>query len=348
MYINAAQIFNMKTVFSQRREKLKSIMRSSGLDVFVVTSNKDIYYYTGVSLPEEEAGLLLISSDRPRLFVSPLLAVKESVKGLQISAIQNARQIRNLIPKGRIGFDEYDMRYYLLKKLKKPGTKWIESAERIKEPRMVKDRGEIRMIKKAISLTSLALKGLEIYGNTEENIARRIEASFIENGGEKAFATIVASGKNSSMIHYTPANRVVKRRRPVIIDCGARYSGYCADISRTLCDSCGKKHRRVYEDVRSIQEEIIDHAKEGVKFSELQEIYEKEMKRLGYRVMHSFGHGVGLDVHERPYRSDILRKGMVITVEPGVYIKNSGGVRIEDMIVIRKGRPKILSENVRL
>jgi Xaa-Pro dipeptidase len=97
------------------------------------------------------------------------------------------------------------------------------------------------------------------------------------------------------------------------------------------------------EDVRQMQQEIIGMVREGAAFGELQQRYEQLMKRKRYPVMHSIGHGVGLDVHERPFVGDVLRENTVITVEPGIYLKGLGGCRLEDMVLVKKGRSVVLS-----
>ena len=124
---------------------------------------------------------------------------------------------------------------------------------------------------------------------------------------------------------------------------GVRYNGYCSDITRTFCLRPDSKKKKISENVSFIQQEIIDSIKEGLSFDYVEKIYENLMKKNSYSVFHSFGHGVGLSPHERPVKKDILRNGMILTVEPGVYIKNLGGYRIEDMIVIKNGKAKVIS-----
>jgi len=190
------------------------------------------------------------------------------------------------------------------------------------------------------------LERISIMGKTEFGLAREIENLMLSMGAHPSFPTIVASGKNSAYVHYTPKNRPLGR--PAIIDLGARVNGYCSDITRSVYSRASKRQKGVYEDVKMIQEEIIENARDGSLFSELQKVYESCKKKKGYRIIHSFGHGVGLSVHERPGRGDVLKRGMVITVEPAVYLRGFGGMRIEDMILVRKGRPEILTKGVKL
>jgi Xaa-Pro aminopeptidase len=110
-----------------------------------------------------------------------------------------------------------------------------------------------------------------------------------------------------------------------------------------LCAKPGIREKKIVENVSGIQAELIGMATEGVRYDDIQKRYELLLKRKGYKLMHSFGHGIGIGVHERPAKGDVLKAGMVITVEPGAYMKGFGGCRIEDMVLVRKGSPRILT-----
>ena len=162
-------------------------------------------------------------------------------------------------------------------------------------------------------------------------------------GAKPSFDTIVASGKHSAFVHHKPDRNVIKQGDLAIIDIGAVFNGYCSDMTRTLCSKPGPKERRIMENISGIQAELIDGVSEGVKYDEMEKKYESLLRKKGYRLMHSFGHGIGIGVHERPAKGDVLKAGMVITVEPGAYIKGFGGCRMEDMVLVRKGSPRILT-----
>jgi Xaa-Pro aminopeptidase len=319
-----------------RIRKLRILMKEKGLGSVFVTSNNDIYYYTGLMLPDSERGFLIIREKRPVLLISPLLNMYFSSSSVEVRHLKDSKDILKSMPPGRVGFDEKSMSVYLYRKLRKAGTKWIPFSAKIREPRMIKDDWEISKIRKAIRITESVLDGIKTIGRTESRLALEIENSFRERKANPAFETIVASGRNSAFIHYTPRERRISRKDLVIIDCGARVSGYCSDISRTFCSSPGKKERGLHSDARDIQEEIADSISPGTVFSEVQTLYERLMKKRGYSAVHNFGHGVGLDVHERPIPKDTFRRGMVFTIEPGIYRKGFGGVRIEDMFMIKK------------
>ena len=130
------------------------------------------------------------------------------------------------------------------------------------------------------------------------------------------------------------------------MDIGAVFNGYCSDITRMSVPK-DKKYREIYEDLLDLNSFLIDNIEPGKTFEYVNSMYEKFMKEKKFRVMHSFGHGVGLSVHERPFGKDKFEPGMVLTVEPGIYIKNKNGFRIEDMILVGKEKPVILTKGIR-
>jgi Xaa-Pro aminopeptidase len=312
-------------------------MKEKDLDCVALNNNNDIYYYTGLMLPESERGFLIISGQRPTLMISPLLNMYSSSSRVEIKHLKESKDILKSIPKGRIGFDEKGMSVYLHRKLRKPGIKWVPFSGKMKEPRMIKDEWEISQIRRAIKITESVLGEIKISSKTESQLAFEIETSFREKGASPAFETIVASGRNSALIHYTPGSRKISRKDLVVIDCGARVSGYCADISRTFCLNPGKREKKLHSDTRDIQEQLSDFISSGTLFSEAQTLHDRLMEKKGYaKPLHGIGHGVGLEVHERPLMGDTFRNGMVFTIEPGIYRKGFGGVRIEDMFLIKK------------
>jgi Xaa-Pro aminopeptidase len=285
-----------------RLRRLRLLMREKNLGCAALTNNNDIYYYTGLLLPDSERGFLIVRGKKPLLLISPLLNMYSSSSRVEIKYLEKSEDILRSIPSGRVGFDEKSMSVHLYRKLRKAGTRWVPFSGKIKEPRMIKDEWEISQTRKAIRITESVIDGIRTIGRRESQVALGIENSFRERASP-AFETIVASGRNSALIHYTPGKRKIGKKDLVIIDCGARVSGYCADISRTFCQS---------------------------------RLHEKLMKKKGHKAAHNFGHGVGLYVHERPVLEDTFRRGMVFTIEPGIYRKGFGGVRIEDMFLIKK------------
>jgi len=207
----------------------------------------------------------------------------------------------------------------------------------------------LEYIKKAQKITDQVFTeiiGLIRPGMTEEAVARLIKKLIIKNGGDKqlAFASLVCSGKRTALFHGPTSKKKIKSGEPIYLDFGAKYKGWCADLTRTFFlgkpAAEYKKLIRVYKLVLKAQQNQIKAVKVGASASAVDLIGRNFLKKhkLDKYFVHSTGHGVGRVVHQSPrvsYTStDILRAGQVITIEPGVYIKGLGGVRIEDMLIV--------------
>lgn len=171
---------------------------------------------------------------------------------------------------------------------------------------------------------------------------------------DKAFETIVASGQRGAMPHGSATGKRIKKGELVVVDAGARFSGYNSDMTRTYC--CGRADRerkKVFDAVLSAQQRAIEKVRSGVCAKEVDRAARDHIKKAGYGkyFCHGTGHGVGLDVHERPSigpaSDDVLEDGMVITIEPGIYIPGLGGVRIEDMVMVDGGGCVVLTKSTR-
>ena len=330
--------------FPSRIKKLRALMEKNRLEACLLNSKNDVYYYTGKDIGDS-CFLLVPKNSKPCIFVTSLSNDIESTKDFNSIFIKEVSDIsRRLKRFKRIGFDEYSTNYKVFSELKKSGPVLRPAASIIKEPRMVKDEWEMKQVAEAAAIARKIMSSLgEISGMSETEVSESIESSFRKAGAKPSFDTIVASGKHSAFVHHKPNRIVIKQSDLVIIDTGVIFSNYCSDMTRTFCKKPGPKEKRIMENISEIQAELIDMAREGVKYDDLEKRYESLMKKKGFKILHSFGHGIGLNVHERPSKGDVLKSGMVITVEPGAYIKNFGGCRIEDMVIVRKGRPEILT-----
>jgi len=187
------------------------------------------------------------------------------------------------------------------------------------------------------------LEGLDIFGKSEQEVAREIERGFFDQGAAPAFETIVASGGNAgNYIHHFPTTRRTSRKDMVIVDFGSKVGGYSSDITRTFFSKTDSKQREIFEAVREIQEACIEMVRPGVEFKKINEFHQKALQKLGFQARHGIGHGIGIFVHEP---ATLLKEGMVITIEPGIYLKNYGGCRIEDMVLVKK-KPVVLSRAI--
>jgi Xaa-Pro aminopeptidase len=332
--------------FPSRIRKLRSLMEENRLEACLISSGNDVYYYTGKDIGD--SCFLLVSESKPCIFATSLSNEIEPTKEFSVTFINGVSDISKRLKRFRkVGFDEYATSYKVFSEFKKSRTVLKPAAGIIKEPRMVKDGYEMEQITKAADIARESMQSLgEVSGRSEEWVSQAIESLFRKAGAKPSFDIIVASGKHSAFVHHKPDKNAIKQGDLVIVDIGAVSNGYCSDMTRTLCKKPGPREKKIMENIEEIQAELISMAVEGVRYDDIQKRYASLLRKKGYRLMHSFGHGIGTGVHERPSKGDVLKSGMVITVEPGAYIKGFGGCRIEDMIAVRKGNPKILTRNL--
>ncbi len=211
--------------------------------------------------------------------------------------------------------------------------------------RKVKDETELALIEKAAEMTNRGMKkAFEVMeaGLKERDVAAEIEYEMRKAGSDGvAFETIVSSGPSSAFPHGGCGDREVRRGDFIVIDIGAKYKGYCADLTRTMIvGEPSAKQREIYETVRKAQASAMGVIQAGVEGKKVDKVARECIAEAGYgeNFVHSLGHGVGLDVHEPPTlgprSKDVLASGNVVTVEPGIYIPKFGGVRIEDTVVV--------------
>ena len=243
---------------------------------------------------------------------------------------------------GKIGI-ENSMTVETYKKL--TGDFELETTDIVEISRSVKSKWEVENIEKALQIAEKSLLELEFSG-TEVELAAQLEYNMRINDSERAsFETIVASGVRSSLPHGSPSKNTVEY--PILIDWGAVYNNYSSDTTRTIIET--EKQEEIFNIVLEAQQTAIKSIKPGVKSSDIDNIARDVITEYGYgdAFIHSTGHGVGLEIHEKPSLSkndeDILEKDMVVTVEPGIYLEGEFGIRIEDMILI-KNRATVLNK----
>jgi len=221
--------------------------------------------------------------------------------------------------------------------------------------RITKIKEEIKRTTKACKITSdVFKKTLKNFKNfrTEADVRAFIDNEIKKQGAELAFKTIVASGKNASQPHHETSDERL-RKGFCVMDFGAKYKGYCADMTRTIyLGKPSKKEIKLYNTLLKIQKDSIKIAKVGKKCSDIDKYSRDAMKDLAKYFIHSLGHGTGLDIHEAPSlgprSKDKLQNGMIITIEPGVYFTNKLGIRIEDTLLIKKKAVSLTTANKHL
>lgn len=217
---------------------------------------------------------------------------------------------------------------------------------------MIKTKEEIEKLKNASMLTD---KGFEYIckiikpGMTEKEIAKKLDDYMFSLGATGlAFDTIVGSGKNSAQIHSTPSDRVIKDKDIILLDFGYVVDGYCSDMSRTIfVGAISEKQKEFYDLVYETQMNAIKNIKVGMTAKEADMLGRKFILDKGLDYAHALGHGIGTEVHEElvlsPKRDTILKENMVFTIEPGIYLENEFGIRIEDVVLLTQNGVVTLS-----
>lgn len=263
----------------------------------------------------------------------------------------------------RLGFEADNVTVHLLERFKaansesENGAKGFELVPTTGVPlglRAFKDADELALLQRSIDIADHAFSAVAEtirVGDTEEEIAWRIEVAVREQGAESlSFPTIVGSGPNAALPHHRAGERKVREGEPIVIDMGARYRGYCSDLTRTVVvGEPDEQFKKVYDTVLAAQLTAIESVEAGMTGAEADNLARTVINEAGYGELfgHSLGHGIGLEVHEAPWVAsrveDKLEDGMTFTIEPGIYISGWGGVRIEDIVVLENGRARVLS-----
>jgi len=353
-----------------RLQKLRPLIAEKGLDGLLVSQPENYRYLSGFT---GSSGWLLIS-DNQALLATDFRYTEQAKKETQdFEIIQIKGEPHNwlldLISNlgwHKLGFEAEHLSFAAHHQLaetikgKQLNLELISTTNLAEHLRSIKEPEELELIMKAVELTDAAFeqaKAIIHPGVTEKEIAWEIEKSLRRNGSEGVpFEIIVASGPNSALPHSKPTERIICSGEPVLIDMGARVGSYCSDFSRTLC--LGKKLKAVsyqlsaiYNIVLEAQLVAIDRIESGMTAAEADKLARSIIAQAGYgdNFGHGLGHGVGLTIHELPTlstaSSDLLGDSMVFTIEPGIYLTGYGGVRIEDIVTLEKGRAKVLTRS---
>ena len=325
----------------------------NGADCAVITSDVNRRYFTGM---KSSAGTVVAFPDKAYLLIDFRYIEKARATVMDAEVIEQKRlylQINELLERhGAKSFaiesETMTVRELNTYRLFFPKMTIDDSdalSNAISAMRSVKDADELECIRKAQKIAEDALKELlpQIRpGATERGLALELNRLMFEKGAEDlSFETIVLSGTNTSMPHGVPSDKVIENGEFVLMDFGAVWNGYHSDMTRTVCvGEPSDEMRKVYDIVLEAQLAGIEAAKAGIMGCELDKVSRDIIEAAGYGDCfgHSLGHGVGLEIHERPNASPnyriALSEGAVVTVEPGIYIAGKFGVRIEDFVVL--------------
>jgi Xaa-Pro aminopeptidase len=344
----------MPFMHGARREQAAAAAATVGAAAALITSGVNVRYLTG--LVSTNAALLLPVHGPPVLGTDSRYAgtAEKECEDLELVIERDveSRLIRRALSDGHtvIAFEDRVMtvsRYREVAEIE-PRPRLVPLGSAIDELRMIKDEVEIGLIARACTITAEAFSAMLdriCPGATEREYALVLERTMVDIGAEApAFDTIVASGPHGAIPHHIPGSREFAVGDLVTVDCGARFGGYHADMTRTV--ALGKpaaRQRETYQTVANAQAAGIAAARPGAEVEDVDAAARDLIEATGYggHFSHGLGHGVGLEIHEAPIigygRAGTLQDRVPITIEPGIYLPGQGGVRIEDTLVVRAG-----------
>jgi Xaa-Pro aminopeptidase len=343
----------------QRIARIRKRLATEGVDALLVTAPANIRYLSGFT--SRDARLLITA--RQSLLITDFRYYEQAEREAPDFELYKLTgrlpaAFEDLIHEAetsRVAFESEDVPYALYEELAAvedvelvPAKGWVEELRAVKSPE------ELALIRRAVAISDAALAALpELLqaGMTERQLAWELEVYMRTHGADElAFPIIAAGGPNGAMAHATPSDRVLVPGEPIVLDLGARVEGYCSDLTRTVTiGQPDDRFREIHNIVLTAQQAAEAGIRAGLLGKEADAIARQVIVEAGYEEAfgHNLGHGVGLEVHERPSAGprgeDRLEPGMVVTVEPGIYLRGWGGVRIEDLVVVNDTGVEILT-----
>ncbi|MBI2020382.1 aminopeptidase P family protein [Candidatus Daviesbacteria bacterium] len=347
-------------MFDRKLKQLRKQIKKENIDAVFISSVSNIEYLSGYSnfSKDEREAYILVGRDFGYIITDGRYteAIKEEVSSFELFERGYKKSTEDLLKSLKkkiksLGIEEDNLTVSEHKILQKHFKKLKHF--NLNHLRNTKDIEEIKKIEKAAKLGDDTfehiLKKLKV-GVSEKEIVFEIEYFLKKNGAEISFPPIVAFGKNSSIPHHQSGETKLKREDFVLLDLGAKVESYCSDMTRTIIfGKASEKQKKIYRTVLETQKRAVDFINIQIKLGkqvrakEVDKVAREYIKSKGYLdIPHSLGHGIGLEVHEHPSLSpkskDILKNGMVFSIEPGIYIAGFGGVRIEDLFVLEKDK----------
>jgi Xaa-Pro aminopeptidase len=343
-----------------RLKKLREVLVDKELDAILISQADNRRYLSGFT---GSAGTLLITAEQAILATDFRYFEQMGREAPDFDLAKIETRFSELLPSlvadlgvHRLGFESQSVTVDELRTWAK-GTdevEWVPLKDAVETIRQVKDEVEIDAMRRSVALTDAAFAHLLdrlVPGMTEREAAWEIESYMRTHGASKvAFPLIVAAGPNGALPHAQPGDGVIEPGAPVVIDIGCVLDGYCSDMTRTIClGQPSAKYLEVWDIVLKAQEAAEANIRAGTNSVEADAFARDIIAEAGYGDYfgHGLGHGVGLAVHEGPRASklgeDVYAAGMILTVEPGIYLPGAFGVRIEDLVIIREGHVEILT-----
>ncbi len=348
---------------TSRIREVYSQSNRQGLDALLLSSPSNISYLSG--LLSRDSYFLL--SKKENFYITDSRYVQETKENLKIkatiikiksSSFKTVCSLCRRLGFRRVGFEGGYCTFFEYRKMKEGSAGYFElfpTYNLVEGLRQIKSTQEIHKIKKAVEIavsTMRFIKDFIAVGRKEIEVAGEAERFIRYNGGcASAFGIIVASGAHSGFPHHLTSQRKIRKNEPVLVDLGVEYQGYKSDLTRVFfLGRITSDFRKIYDIVLKAQDRAIKRVKPAINIKIVDAAARQYITEKGYGGFfgHSLGHGVGLDVHESPRISPVednkLKRGMVFTIEPGIYLPGRFGVRIEDMVLVTSGKAEVLSE----
>ncbi|HUB27913.1 MAG TPA: Xaa-Pro peptidase family protein [Tepidisphaeraceae bacterium] len=349
-----------------RQKALREALATKKLDGMLITHPPDLAYLTGFT-GDDSIGL--ITADRFVLVTDFRYQEQAQIEAPWLKIVLRPKKMSETLAKTvvrskakKIGFETNfttcGQINALNKELKELGARHVRLKpldDVLVNQRKIKDETEIEIIRKAIEVAEQAFVAVRSQieeGQTENYLAGLLVFEMRKRGAsDGSFQSIIATGAASSLPHYRPGETPIRRDQPLLIDWGAKYNGYCSDLTRTLLyGKVSPKIESVYKIVLEAQEAAIRILRPGVTTRQADKAARDVIGKAGYKKFfgHGLGHGIGRDIHELPTlrktgEAEELRPGMIVTVEPGIYLPGEGGVRIEDDVLITPDGCQVMS-----
>ena len=342
--------------------RAKEVLVEMDLDAILISKPENRLYVSNFT--GSTGNVLILKKDT--YFLTDFRYIEQAQKqciGIEIVEVTKDKTLEDFILSKKItklGIEDMFVTYQQFTDLssKLEGIQLIELGQAINKLRMIKTEDEIENIRTA---AAIADKGFEFIlplikpGKTELELALELEFFMRKNGAAKnSFDFIVASGVRSSLPHGKASNKVIEEGDFITFDFGCIYNGYCSDMTRTVViGKANDKQKEIYNIVLESQQTALESVKPGLMGKEVDKIARDIITNKGYGEYfgHNLGHGLGLEVHEMPTLGPlgdiVLEPGMIVTVEPGIYLPNFGGVRIEDLVVVTENGYEVLSKSTK-
>ena len=360
-------------IFENRLDLLRSKFASLGVDTVWIIQPENRRYLSGFKAADgqldESSGCLFITLDQALLLTDSRYTIQAQQEVVGFEVVTHKKGLIDILPEifdrlhtRKLGFEGGYLIWDTYQKAKEkalqhsPPVELTALSNLVEEIRKIKGPEEIDLLSRSAQLMGDVLAQVieELRpGQVEKDIAWKIETMIRKQGTDGAsFPPIVASGPNGALPHAVPTERKIEKGEPIILDVGAKVDGYCSDMTRTVfLGNPPSDFKEIYNVVRKAQVTALESVRPGMKTDEADFIARDVITNAGFGNFfgHSLGHGIGIAPHEGPsvgqLKPEVLKEGMVFTIEPGIYIPGKGGVRLEEMVLLERDGARVLTTN---